>query len=116
MCDAHAENNTHGHVSADLGCVYVGQYNPLSEASADPAQQATSRLQTHAQKAASGQLAMSAASDITPSFLTLQFMQQPDRQARLAVRLQRPTIVAEVSFILAVTKFVYPSFAVSGGA
>jgi hypothetical protein len=30
------------------------------------------------------------------------------------VRLQRPTVVAEVGFILAVTKFVLPSFSLSG--
>lgn len=32
----------------------------------------------------------------------------------LQVRLQRPTITAELSFMLAVTKFFVPSFALSG--
>lgn len=53
--------------------------------------------------------------DIAPSFCTLDYTRDPGA-SRLAVRLQRPTVVAELSFILAVAKFAYPSFAVSGGA
>ena len=56
-----------------------------------------------------------ASAGIKPSFCTLQFTREPGA-SRLAVRLQRPTVVAEVSFILAVAKFAYPSFTVSGGA
>ena len=51
---------------------------------------------------------------ISPSFLTLQFDQQPLLR-RLALRMQRPTVVAEVGFILAVAKFALPDFALSGG-
>ncbi len=51
---------------------------------------------------------------IMPSFLTLQFDQQPLLR-RLALRMQRPTVVAEVGFILAVAKFALPDFALSGG-
>ena len=35
-------------------------------------------------------------------------------QQKLTLRLQRPTVVAEVSFMLAVTKFFVPGFAMSG--
>ena len=51
---------------------------------------------------------------IPPSFLTLQYDQQPLLR-RLALRMQRPTVVAEVGFILAVAKFALPDFALSGG-
>ena len=51
---------------------------------------------------------------IPPSFLTLQFDQQPQLRS-LALRMQRPTVVAEVGFILAVAKFALPDFALSGG-
>ncbi len=51
---------------------------------------------------------------IMPSFFTLQFDQQPLLR-RLALRMQRPTVVAEVGFILAVAKFALPDFALSGG-
>ena len=51
---------------------------------------------------------------IPPSFLTLQFDQQPLLR-RLALRMQRPTVFAEVGFILAVAKFALPDFALSGG-
>ena len=58
--------------------------------------------------------AASSSDTIPPSFLTLQYDQQPLLR-RLTLRMQRPTVVAEVGFILAVAKFALPDFALSGG-
>ena len=49
------------------------------------------------------------------SFLIMEFSSNPVLAAqKLQVRLQRPTITAEISFMLAVTKFFVPTFALSG--
>jgi hypothetical protein len=76
-----------------------GGYKPLAR---QPDQQAESRT------AGSGEQ-----QQLAPSFATLHFKQQPGK-AKLVVRLQQPNLVAEVGFILAVIKFVYPTLPVSG--
>ena len=49
------------------------------------------------------------------SFLIMEFSSNPVLASqKLQIRLQRPTITAEISFMLAVTKFFVPSFALSG--
>lgn len=49
------------------------------------------------------------------SFLIMEFQSNPVLASqKLQVRLQRPTITAEISFMLAVTKFFVPTFALSG--
>lgn len=52
---------------------------------------------------------------VKPTFLTLQY-EAHDRMAqqKLQVRLQRPTVVGEIGFMLAVTKFYVPDFKLSG--
>ncbi|KAK9819963.1 hypothetical protein WJX72_004515 [[Myrmecia] bisecta] len=53
--------------------------------------------------------------DRKPSFLMLEYHAEPGMtQQKLKMRLQRPTVVAEVGFMLAVTKFVVPKVALSG--
>ena len=48
-------------------------------------------------------------------FLTMAFESDPAlARQKLQLRLQRPTITGEVSFMLAVTKFFVPGFALSG--
>lgn len=49
------------------------------------------------------------------SFLIMEFETDPRLTKRkLRLRFQRPTITAETSFMLAVTKFFVPAFALSG--
>lgn len=49
------------------------------------------------------------------SFLTMEFRNNPVLASqRLKIRLQRPTVTAEVSFMLSVTKFFVPDFALNG--
>lgn len=84
--------------------MYSGGYNPLAR---KPEQQAASRI-----TAAEG-TQQTADQQLAPSFAMLHFTQQVGK-AKLAVRLQQPNLVAEVGFILAVTKFAYPSLPVSG--
>ena len=49
------------------------------------------------------------------SFLTLSFDNDPAlAQQAIRLRLQRPTVTAEMGFMLAVTKFFVPGFALSG--
>ncbi len=94
--------------------LYSGEYNPSGR---KPGQQPLSRV---ASSPAGGkadseqdQPPPPQQQQLAPSFATLQFSQRPGK-AKLAVRLQQPTLVAEVGFILAVTKFAYPSLPVSG--
>ncbi|KAK9858457.1 hypothetical protein WJX84_002370 [Apatococcus fuscideae] len=52
---------------------------------------------------------------LKPSFLMLEFEQHPARALqKIRVTLQRPTVVAEIGFLLAVTKFFVPTMAISG--
>ena len=49
------------------------------------------------------------------SFLIMEFSSNPVLASqKLQIRLQRPTITAEISFMLSVTKFFVPGFVLSG--
>ncbi|KAK9864527.1 hypothetical protein WJX84_002714 [Apatococcus fuscideae] len=52
---------------------------------------------------------------LKPSFMMLEFEQHPAKALQnIRITLQRPTVVAEIGFLLAVTKFFVPTMAISG--